>query len=178
MTLTSITVVQNQVFRKFYVKYFAWYSLAISSCWHAPTASYISVHTNISYGFPSQPLLGTSTTLNCSVTLHPPSLNISVLTIQYQWSSNGTARGNESELMLPSLSPADATTYNCNVTVASSIQGYVISNLSTYILRARRELSLAYILSDNFTTDIQLMLPILNSQMVVGVSTMLEKKPT
>ena len=99
-------------------------------------APYITVHTR---GSSSPPQLGSSTKLNCSVTFYPSSLiNISNFTIQYQWSSNGTTRGNKSELLLPNLSPADVSTYYCNVTV--TIQGNVISNESTYVLRAKREL--------------------------------------
>ena len=105
------------------------------------TVSHIDVHTGPSNGFPSQPLLDTSTRLNCSVTLHPQLSQLTILTIQYQWSSNGVTRGSEQELVLPNLSPADATTYSCTVKVSSANPGeYLIrriSNQSMYDLRAK-----------------------------------------
>ena len=105
------------------------------------TVSHIDVHTGPSNGFPSQPLLDTSTRLNCSVTLHPQLSQLTILTIQYQWSSNGVTRGSEQELVLLNLSPSNATTYSCTVTVSSANPGEhlirQISNQSMYDLRAK-----------------------------------------
>ena len=111
------------------------------------TVSYIDVHTGPSNGFPSQPLLGTSTRLSCSVTLHPQLSQLTILAIQYQWSSNGVTIGSGQELVLPNLSVADATTYSCQVTVTSANPGLdlirQISNQSSYDLMIRSELKLS-----------------------------------
>ena len=101
-------------------------------------------HHTPSNGFPSQPLLGTSTRLNCSVTLHPQLSQLTILTVQYQWSSNNVTRGSGQELVLPNLSPADATTYSCQVTVSSANPGDLIrqiSNQSSYGLIIRSKFS-------------------------------------
>lgn len=101
------------------------------------TVSHIDVHID---GLPTQPLLGTSTKLSCSVTLHPQLKNHSILTIQYLWSSNGSQRGNGQELVLPDLSPADATMYSCNVMVSSNVSVLLIKQInvaSTYNLTTR-----------------------------------------
>ena len=95
----------------------------------------------MSSGFLPSPRLGTSTRLNCSVTLYPSSLNINDFTIQYQWSTNGTIRGNKSDLILPNLSPADATAYRCKVSIGN---GQII-NQSTYVLTITRELAIKII---------------------------------
>ena len=103
------------------------------------TVSYLSVHIGVSNGFPTQPLLGNSTRLNCSVTPYPQ-LNYTFLTIQYQWYTNRTLRGSGQELMLTNLSPADATTYSCVVTIYSSSPTLLIrqiSNQSTYELTTK-----------------------------------------
>ena len=82
----------------------------------------------------------------CSVTLHPQ-INPSTLTIQYQWSSNGEQRGSGHELTLSNLSPDDATTYSCQVTVlpADPMQAMIrqISNDSAYTLMIKSELYIA-----------------------------------
>ena len=106
------------------------------------TVSHIDVHTGVSDGFPTQPLLSTSTNLNCSVTLHPH-LNLNILTIQYQWYSNGLLKGNGQELMLPNLSPVDAAMYSCNVTISSAdptVMLELIKNASIYCLTTRRKI--------------------------------------
>ena len=57
-------------------------------------------------------------------------------------------RGSEQELVLPNLSPADATTYSCTVTVSSANQENLIgaiSNQSSFDLIARGKL---YVLID------------------------------
>ena len=101
-------------------------------------------------GFPTQPLLGNNTRLNCSVTLHPQ-LNPSILTIQYQWSSNGVQRGSGHELVLSDLSPADATSYSCQVMVlpADPRQAMIrqISNESAYTLVIKSELCIAQLIT-------------------------------
>ena len=100
-----------------------------------------SVHIGVSNGFPTQPLLGNSTRLNCSVTPNPQ-LNHTFLTIQYQWYANSTLRGSVQELVLPNLSPADATTYSCIVTISSSSPTLLIkqiNNQSTYELTIKSE---------------------------------------
>ena len=94
------------------------------------------VHIGVSDMFPTQPLLGASTRLNCSVTPNPQ-LNHTFLTIQYQWYTNSTLIGSGQELVLPNLSPADATRYSCIVTISSSNPTLLIrqiSNQSTYEL--------------------------------------------
>ena len=112
------------------------------------TVSHVDVLITSSFGFPTQPLLGTSTRLNCSITLHPQ-LNPSILTIQYQWSSNGVQRGSERELALSDLSPADATTYSCQVKVRPDDPGQAlimqISNESAYTLVINSELHIAHL---------------------------------
>ena len=55
-------------------------------------------------------------------------------------------RGTGQELVLPNLSPADATTYSCQVTVSSANPGDLIrqiSNQSSYDLMIRSELKLS-----------------------------------
>ena len=110
------------------------------------TVSHVDVLITPSDGFPTQPLLGTSTRLICSVTLHPQ-INPSTLTIQYQWSSNGEQRGSGQELALSDLSPDDATTYSCQVMVlpADPMQAMIrqISNDSTYTLVIKSELCIS-----------------------------------
>ena len=91
--------------------------------------SYIDVHIGVSGGV--QPLLGASATLNCAVTVYPQ-LNQNILPIQYQWYVNSTLRGSVQELVLSDLSPADATTYSCNVTIR--LVSSIIHNQSTYDL--------------------------------------------
>ena len=114
------------------------------------TVSHVDVLITPSDGFPTQPLLGTSTRLTCSVTLHPQ-LNPSILTIQYQWSSNGVQRGSGRELVLLDLSPADATTYACRVMVLPADPGQVmirqISNESAYTLVIKSELCVAQLIT-------------------------------
>ena len=105
------------------------------------TVSYISVRIGVSDGFQTQPLLGASTRLNCSVTPYPQ-LNHTFLTIQYQWYTNSTLRGSGQELVLPNLSPADAKTYSCIVTVSPSNPTLLIRqirNQSTYELTIKSE---------------------------------------
>ena len=110
------------------------------------TVSHVDVLITPSDGFPTQPLLGTSTRLTCSVTLHPQ-LNPSILTIQYQWSSNGVQSRSGHELVLSDLSPADATTYSCQVMVLPADPGQAmirqISNESAYTLMIKSELCIA-----------------------------------
>ena len=101
--------------------------------------SYLSVHIGVSNGFPTQPILGASAGLNCSVTPYPQ-LDHTFLTIQYQWYTNSTLVGSGQELVLPNLSPADATTYSCAVTISSSNPTLLIrqiSNQSTYELTTK-----------------------------------------
>ena len=105
------------------------------------TVSHISVHIGVSDGFPTQPLLGATTRLNCFVTPYPQ-ISHTFLTMQYQWYTNGTLRGSGQELVLPNLSPADATTYSCVVTISSSNPTLLIrqiSNQSTYELTLKSE---------------------------------------
>ena len=110
------------------------------------TVSHVDVLITPSDGFPTQPLLGTNTRLNCSVTLHPQ-LNPSILTIQHLWSSNGVQRGSGHELTLSDLSPADATTYSCQVMILLADPGQAmmgqISNESNYTLVIKSELCIA-----------------------------------
>ena len=106
------------------------------------TVSHLDVLITPSDGF-ATPLLSNDTRLNCSVTLHPQ-LNQSILTIQYQWFSNGEQRGSGRELALSDLSPADATTYSCQVIVLPAYPGQAmirqISNESAYTLVINSEL--------------------------------------
>ena len=110
------------------------------------TVSHVDVLITPSDGLSTQPLLGTSTRLNCSVTLHPQ-LNPNILTIQYQWSSNGTQKGGGHELVLSDLTPADATIYSCKVMVLPADPGQAmirqISNESAYTLVINSELCIA-----------------------------------
>ena len=114
------------------------------------TVSHVDVLITPSDGFPTQPLLGTSTRMTCSVTLHPQ-LNPSILTIQYQWSSNRGQKGSGHELVLSDLSPADATTYSCQVMVLSADLGQAmirqISNESAYTLVIKSELCIAQLIT-------------------------------
>ena len=105
------------------------------------TVFHIDVHTGVSDGLPTLPLLGTSTNLNCSVALHPQ-INSSILNITYLWSSNGLIKYGQ-KLHLPNLSPADATTYSCNVAISSAISVLLIkqiSNQSSFDLVTKSEL--------------------------------------
>ena len=110
------------------------------------TVSRVDVLITPSDGFPTQPLLGTSTRLNCSVILHPQ-LNPSILAIQYQWYSNETQKESGRELVLSDLSPADATTYSCQVMVLPADPGQAIirqiNNKSAYTLVINSELCIA-----------------------------------
>ena len=114
------------------------------------TVSHVDILITLSDGFPTKPLLGTSTRLICSVTLHPQ-INPSTLTIQYQWSSNGEQRGSGHELALSDLSPDDATTYSCQVVVLPANPGQAmirqISNDSVYTLMIKSELCTAQLLT-------------------------------
>ena len=105
------------------------------------TVSHINVHIGVSDGFPTQPLLGATTRLNCSVTPNPQ-ISHTFLTIQYQWYTNSTLRESVQELVLTNLSAADATTYSCVVTISSSNPTLLIrqiSNQSTYELTIKSE---------------------------------------
>ena len=114
------------------------------------TVSHVDVLITPSDGFPTQPLLGNNTKLACSVTLHPQ-LNPSILTIQYKWYSNGEQRGSGHELVLSDLSPADATTYSCQVMVLPADPGQAmireISNESAYTLVIKSELCIAQLIT-------------------------------
>ena len=114
------------------------------------TVSHVDVLITPSDGFPTQPLLGTSTKLNCSVILHPQ-LNPSILTIQYQWFSKEEQRGNGSELVLSDLSPADATTYSCQVVILPADPGQAmimeITNKSAYTLVINSELCIPQLIT-------------------------------
>ena len=114
------------------------------------TVSHVDVLITPSDGFPTQPLLGNNTRLTCSYTLHPQ-LNPSILTIQYQWFSNGVQRGSGRELILSDLSPADATTYSCQVMVLPADPGQAIirqiSNESAYTLVINSELCIAQLIT-------------------------------
>ena len=92
--------------------------------------SNIIVQVGVADGFPTQPLLGSTTTLNCSLAFHPQVIKSSFLTINYLWSSNGVPRGSGQNLVLPNLSIDDAMNYSCQVMVSSADSRFLIREIT------------------------------------------------